>query len=403
VLYDDDVVVPTVEQNARARALIDRINRLEPTSGRLDAIALGLLDAVLEADGGSLAAALDALRDARARAAGQEQLRGWLDAAIAFTYWGFERLPPAPGPARGSQAYEFLTALEGSPHLGSAELRQILEIDETQVSRTGRRLLDGGLVTRRKVGRHVLWQLSPRGRRALEDAPEVPRPEATPPDRAAFWLEALRRGFDGDAAREAGRAGRDIDPTRQRIVQKALELHQSQGIRATTWQDIATSADVSVGAIGAIFPTEDALIRACGEHLLESLRMPPPDRVRDAMAGATSGPERIRRLVETSFGVYERGADGIAVGRRERTVPPVAEAMDQFDSSMNSLVAEALGPRQADITRVASVRALTDLEVWRAIRNQGATPEEAVEQVTAAVERWVRGRPNLDVPSLAAP
>ncbi len=392
------MTVPTVEQNPRASALINRINRLEPIPGRLDALALGLLDAVLEADGGTLAAALDALRDARARAAEQEQLRGWLDAAIAFTYWGLERLPPAPGPARGSQAYEFLTALDGSPHLGSTELRQLLEIDETQVSRTGRRLLDSGLVTRRRVGRHVLWQLSPRGRRALEEAPELPRPESTPPDHAAFWLEALRRGFEGSAADDAGRDRREVDPTRQRIVSKALELHQSQGIRATTWQDIAVRADLSVGAVRAIFPTEDSLVRACGQHLLESLRMPPPDRVPDVYAGATSRQERIRRLVETSFGVYERGAEGLAVGRREREVPAVGEAMEQFDSSMNALVAEALGPRRPDSTRVASVRALTDLEMWRAIRDQGATPEEAVEQATATVGRWLRGRPSLAVP-----
>ena len=191
----------------------------------------------------------------------------------------------------------------------------------------------------------------------------------------------------------------EVDPTRERIVRSALELHQSQGIRATTWNDIAARAEVPLGSIRANFPTEDALIRACGQHLLESLRMPPPDRVRDVFAGATSGQQRIRRLVETSFGVYERGGDGLAVGRREREVPAVGEALDQFDHSMNALVAEALAPQPPDGTRVASVRALTDLEIWRAIRDQGATPDEAVEQATAAVGRWLRGRPNLGVPS----
>ena len=90
---------------------------------------------------------LDALRDARARATGDQELIGWLDAAIAFAHWGLERAPSRAAVAQGTQAHDFLRVLDGSPQLGSAELRRVLEIDETQVSRTGRRLLESGLVT----------------------------------------------------------------------------------------------------------------------------------------------------------------------------------------------------------------------------------------------------------------
>ena len=38
---------------------------------------------------------------------------------------------------------------------------------------------------------------------------------------------------------------------------------------------------------------------------------------------------------------------------------------------------------------MTSLRALTDLEVWRTLRDQGATPEAAVDQASAAVERWL--------------
>src|SRR5262245_55809084 len=182
------MAAPTVNQpgNPRANALVRRIARLEPEPARLDAVALGLVDAVLEADAETLGAALDALRDARARAGEEEQLLGWLDAAIGFAHWGLERVPSASGVAGGTQAHDFLAALDGSPQVGSTELRRLLETDETQVSRTGRRLLDSGLVTRQKVGRQVFWQLSPRGRRALEQTPE---PAA--PGRDSFWLEAI--------------------------------------------------------------------------------------------------------------------------------------------------------------------------------------------------------------------
>jgi AcrR family transcriptional regulator len=368
---------------------VRRIARLEPEPSRLDAVALGLVDAVLEGEAETLAASLDALRDARARARGAEQLLGWLDAAIAFAHWGLERVPSPSSVARGTQAHEFLHMLDGSPQLGSAELRRLLETDETQVSRTGRRLLDSGLVTRRKVGRRVFWQLSPRGRRALEQAPE-PRP----PDSASFWEEALRRGFEGAAGDEPGHVRRQVDPVRERIVVSTLGLHQSRGIQATTWQEIAASAGVPVETVEAMFPTQDELVRACGEHFLESLRMPPPDRAHDMFSGASSEQERVRRLVETLFAVYERGADGIAVGRRERAeVPVLDESMDELDRSLDALATEALRPRRPDSSSVASVRALTDLEVWRTLRDQGATREAAVEQTTTTVERWLAGHP----------
>jgi hypothetical protein len=67
--------------------------------------------------------------------------------------------------------------------------------------------------------------------------------------------------------------------------------------------------------------------------------------------------------------------------------------MDQLDTSLDALVTEALRPRRLDSSSVASLRALTDLEVWRALRDQGASPEAAVEQASAAVERWLEGRP----------
>jgi AcrR family transcriptional regulator/DNA-binding transcriptional ArsR family regulator len=384
------IVTATVDQrtNPRASALVRRIARLEPEPGRLDAVALGLVDAVLEADAETLGAALDALRDARARAA-EPDLQGWLDASIAFAHWGLERVPSVSGVARGTQAHEFLSMLDGSSERSSAELRRLLETDETQVSRTGRGLLDRGLVTRRKVGRQVFWQLSPRGRRALEEAPEP-----TQPDSASFWLEAIRRGFEGAAGDEPGRGRRVVDPTRERIVESALALHNTRGIQATTWQEIAASAGVPVETVETMFPTLDGLVRSCGEHFLETLRMPPPDRAGEVFTGASSDQERIRLLVETLFGIYERGADGIAVARRERAeVPALDESMDQLDTSFDALVTEALRPRRLDKPSVASLRALTDVEVWRTLRRQSATPEVAVEQASAAVERWLEGHP----------
>jgi AcrR family transcriptional regulator len=256
------------------------------------------------------------------------------------------------------------------------------------VSRTGRRLLENGLVTRRKVGRQAFWQLSPRGRRALTDAPASRRSP-----NSEFWREALRRGFEAAYGDEPGEA-REVDPTRERIIECTLELHRSQGIQATTWPEIADKAGVPEETVKALFPTQDELTRSCGAHFMESLQLPPTDRAPDVFAGASSETERIRRLVQTSFGVYERGGDGIAVGRRERKeVPAADESMEELDNSLDALVAEALSTQSPDSSSIASVRALTDFEMWRALRDQGATPGAAVDQASAAVERWLEAQP----------
>jgi AcrR family transcriptional regulator/DNA-binding MarR family transcriptional regulator len=380
------MATPTVD-HSRVHTLVRRIARLDGDPARLEAVALGLVDGVLDGDNETLAAALDALRDARARATGDQELVGWLDAAIAFAHWGLERAPSQAAVAQGTQAHDFLRMLDGSPQLGSAELRRLLEVDETQVSRTGRRLLESGFVTRRKVGRQVFWRLTPRGQRALEGAPAPKRSR-----NSEFWQEALRRGFETAAGDEPGEP-RQVDPTRERIIESTLELHTSRGIQATTWAEIAGKAGVPLETVKALFPTQDDLVRSCGEHFMESLQLPPHDRAPEVFAGASSENERLRRLVETVFGVYERGAGGITVARRERKdVPAVDESMEELDNTLDALVVEALRPLRSDGSSVASVRALTDLEVWRTLRDQGAAPGAAVDQASATVERWLEAR-----------
>jgi AcrR family transcriptional regulator/DNA-binding transcriptional ArsR family regulator len=359
------------------------------------------VDALLDADEATLKAALEALRAARARVLTaepeHERLLGWLEGMIAVVQWSLERLTPEPTLAAvlaGSQAHSFLQALDRSPQVGSAELRELLETDDTQVSRTGRRLLEGGLVSRRKVGRQVFWELTPRGRRALEVVPAAPSRHADGGRfGASFWMEAIRRGFEGAAGDEPGER-RDVDPTRERIVESTLALHNELGIQATTWPQIASRTGVPVQTVESYFPTQEDLIVACGQHLLTSLKLPPPERAVEIFEGAASERERVRRLVDTIFGAYEREGVGVEVGRRERAqLPPVNEGLEQLDVALDALVAEALRPRRPDPSSIASVRALTDVTMWRALRDQGASPAASVEKASAVVEQWLDTRP----------
>jgi hypothetical protein len=71
----------------------------------------------------------------------------------------------------------------------------------------------------------------------------------------------------------------------------------------------------------------------------------------------------------------------------------VDESLEQVEVSLDALVAEALRPQRPDASSIASVRALTDVTMWRALRDQGASPAASVQQASAAVERWLEAHP----------
>jgi AcrR family transcriptional regulator len=385
---------PGAASNPRAEALTLRIEGLarsaEASDTSIDAVALGVVDALLDDDGMTLRAALRGLRDARVRAldAGDASLAGALDALIATAHWGVERLPEAAPVARGTRAWSFLEALSQSDPLGSSELRERLGTDETQVSRTGRQLLEAGLVSRSRTGRHVSWRLTPRGRHAIDTAEEPPARER---GESSFWMEAIRRGFEGAGGDMPGER-RTVDPTYERIVERTLELHTMDGIAEASWDEIAARAGVPVETVHAYFPTLDDMIRGCGQHMIERLRVPPPERAAEVFAGAATQPERVRRLVDTIFDVYEREAPQLERGLIDRaTLPLVDDAIATVDVAIDALVGEAL-ERTCDERTVASVRALTDLTVWRALRDRGTSAEASAEQTAAVVESWLEGR-----------
>jgi AcrR family transcriptional regulator/DNA-binding MarR family transcriptional regulator len=407
---------PGEARGPRAAALARRIAELDPggpiDESRLDSLGLGLVDAVLSADDATLDAALAALREVRSRAlAGGEasdRLLGWLTAAISFSYWGLERVNPEAtlrDVAEGTHAWDFIQALERSGTLGGGELRELLDVDDTEVSRSGRRLLESGLVRRSKVGRRVFWELTPRGLGALRRAPK-PRTAASRERRAAsaktsagadFWMAAIRQGFEGAAGDEPGVGRRSVDPTRERIIVSTLELHKAQGVRETSFEDVAAKTGVPKETIASYFPTVDDLVIGCGQHALASLRLPPPERAGDIFAGASTEEERVRRLIATLFDVYERGAETLDRGRHDRAeVPLVAESYAQVEVAVDALVAEALRPLDPDAETIASVRALTDLEVWRALREAGASPGASVDDASATLERWLESQHNRD-------
>src|SRR4051794_21026483 len=134
---------------------------------------------------------------------------------------------------------------------------------------------------------------------------------------------------------------REVDPTRERIVESTLQLHHDQGIVATTYPQIAQAAGIPLETVQSYFPTQDDLIKGCGSHVLEGLRIPPPDRAPDVFEYATSNADRIRLLVETLFTVYERGGGDMGQVSRERhELPLVNQSLGAVDRSIEALIRE---------------------------------------------------------------
>ncbi|SPM40540.1 Mycobacterium numidiamassiliense ORFan [Mycobacterium numidiamassiliense] len=75
--------------------------------------------------------------------------------------------------AGSSLRKQFLSTVAGTPDIAGRSLATVLgkeghPLDEGQLSRVAKGLSDRGLVDRRKVGRRVLWRLTPRGNRVLD-------------------------------------------------------------------------------------------------------------------------------------------------------------------------------------------------------------------------------------------
>jgi AcrR family transcriptional regulator len=179
-----------------------------------------------------------------------------------------------------------------------------------------------------------------------------------------------------------GKRAAAVEATRRRIVDATRELHGEQGVAATSWDDIAARAGVGVGTVYRHFPSLEELVPACGEVTLTIVDLPDPAAAPALFDGVDGTHERLQRLAELAFGIYERGAPELQVVRREPHVhPAIAEFGQQFQASLEALVDAALDPLGVRDGDRRLVRALIDLSSWQALRDQGIAGDEAVHAV----------------------
>ena len=176
---------------------------------------------------------------------------------------------------------------------------------------------------------------------------------------------------------------------RQRILDATLNLHGQKGIFGTSWKDIASAADVSVGTVYKHFPTLAELVPACGALLMERLNPPQPDQIGEILGNARTPAERLLRVATEMFNFYHRGGPHLESDLRERELPAMREWEDYLRSMVTDFIREALKDTNYDDALIQRISFLLDLPTYNAMRIRGIAPATAAEIVTELASLWL--------------
>jgi AcrR family transcriptional regulator len=176
------------------------------------------------------------------------------------------------------------------------------------------------------------------------------------------------------------------DSTRQRIVEATLQLHAERGIVATSHKDVAYRADVSVGTVYHHFPTQDAIVRACGTRVRELHPPPSPDRI-DRRAPRDV---RVAALVRELVAMYA-AMPWLEMLRSERhDVPALNIGITMREEAVARLIRHALG-KSASKKKVAVVAAIVDPAVINHLLESGMSLPEIAKTLASIINAWLEG------------
>lgn len=176
----------------------------------------------------------------------------------------------------------------------------------------------------------------------------------------------------------------DVEETRRRIVEAAVELHGSVGPAQTTFSAVAERAGVQRSTLYRHFPDEEALFGACTSHWLAG--HPWPDVA--VWEGIKDPAERLRRALRDLYGYFDRNRPMLANSYRDIEVMPtfVREFMRAEVATMHAVLL-ARWPSEVGQRPVfgAAVRHALDFRAWESLSDAGLEPGEAAEAMASMV------------------
>jgi AcrR family transcriptional regulator len=202
--------------------------------------------------------------------------------------------------------------------------------------------------------------------------------------------EQERSANSGTRKYELKRRAEQQDETRRRIVEAAVDLHQTIGLAATTVSAIAERAGVQRLTVYRHFPDPQSIYAACARHFFATT--PPPDP--GAWAAISDPVQRLAAALTGTYAWYERAEAMLASVTRD------AELLPEFVGGAYAALLERL--RQPLLagwpagTHHRLVAAATGhalhFRTWRSlVRVQGLTTREAVTLMARLVEHASAG------------
>jgi AcrR family transcriptional regulator len=179
---------------------------------------------------------------------------------------------------------------------------------------------------------------------------------------------------------ELKRRAENVEETRRRIVEAAVELHGTVGPAKTTVSAIAERAGVQRQTYYRHFPEERQLFAACSGLWQETHTPPDAEGLREIADGA----ERLRAALSGLYAFYEGGEKMIANVARDATVHQLtaetARWRMQAMARLRDILAEVLVPAGGSPRAEALLDLSLDFTTWRAlVRRSGLARDDAVE------------------------
>lgn len=186
-----------------------------------------------------------------------------------------------------------------------------------------------------------------------------------------------------------GERANQIEATRNRILDAAIELYSEVGISATTMREIGLRADVAPGTLRNHFPTRDELDRAMVDRMVSDITLPDVS----IFAGTSSLEQRLARLIQAGGVFVDEGRRLYRMWLREPLLTaPWAEKGAEYGARWDELMRVALGPLSEDVDAMAVLRAVMHPEFVDAIRAGRRSTDDAAALITAVVVPWFVSR-----------
>jgi AcrR family transcriptional regulator len=167
------------------------------------------------------------------------------------------------------------------------------------------------------------------------------------------------------------------DETRMRIVEAAIELHQTIGPTAATVSEIAQRAGVGRVTVYRHFPDEPSLSQACSGLYFERNPLPDP-----AAWEAIADPgERLRTALDAVYAYHAQTApmmsNALAEGRDHEAMAPYHA---HWERATDVLLAPWRTRGQARDRQRAAIALALSFDTWRTlVRDQGLSRRDAIE------------------------